>query len=110
MFSDILTWIYFIIIFVIASISLIVSFIKHRNEWQKSAQYITIALILASGIIAITLIAIGYPFSDRVYAYNSIQSRESMQVVIYGLIILIIGLIGYIILVVKGAKKGKLAK
>jgi len=113
MFGNIYTpniafFIYFIIIFAVLSISLTISFRRHRSDWSKSGQYFTLFIILASGIIAITLIVIGYPYSDRVFEYNSIQSRRYMLVVIYGVISLLIGLAGFIILRVKESKKGKL--
>lgn len=108
MFGVILLWIELMIIFSIVSIMFTFFLHKHRYDWSKSEQYFTLFMMLANGIIAITLIVIGYPYSNRVYAYNSIQTHESTWVVIYGFIILIIGLIVSIIFKVKESKKGKL--
>jgi len=109
MFGINLLWMYMTMIFVILSVILTISFLKGRPNESKSEQYFSLVMILAVVLIAITLIAIGYPYSNRVFAYNSIQSRESMWVVLYGFIIVIIGLVVSIIFVRK-PKKGKLIK
>lgn len=97
-YPSLVFWIYFIIIFTAVSLFATISFFRHRSEWPKAVQYFALYIILISAAIAIILITMGYPYSEKVFQFNSLLSREIQLVPIYGVILLLIGLVVFIIL------------
>lgn len=84
-------WAYMIALFIAGSIYSLLYIIKHRNKKVLRLNiYFSISAIIITGLNAIILIIIAYPYSSKVFAYNSIVNRELPNIIMYAIVELLI--------------------